>query len=136
MSSHTVKHHLKHQSLCLQAKLTCCPLAVQRLATTDWFTSRVSACGLFATAYPRSPSHLRADLRQLFGKLCRDDTPMVRRAAAFRLGKFAETMEPDLISKELIPLFQDLTQDGELTVNTAERAFKHQHAMLQIFRVL
>lgn len=38
---------------------------------------------------------------------------MVRRAAAFRLGKLAETMEPDMISKELIPLFQDLTQDGE-----------------------
>lgn len=37
---------------------------------------------------------------------------MVRRAAAFRLGKFAETMEADTISKEIIPLFQDLTQDG------------------------
>lgn len=96
-------------------------MLLQRLATTDWFTSRLSACGLFATAYPRSPSHLRADLRQLYGKLCRDDTPMVRRAAAFRLGNFAETMEPDLISKELIPLFQDLTQDGEAVVLITSR---------------
>lgn len=26
---------------------------IQRLTTGDWFTSRVSACGLFATAYTR-----------------------------------------------------------------------------------
>ena len=58
--------------------------------------------------------HLRAELRNLYGKLCRDDTPMVRRAAAFRLGKFADTVEIDVISKEIIPLFQDLTQDGKL----------------------
>ena len=55
---------------------------------------------------------------------------MVRRAAAFRLGKFAETMEPDLISKELIPLFQDLTQDGELIMIAAENKFEHSHATL------
>ena len=85
---------------------------MQRLATTDWFTSRVSSCGIFATAYPRAPQHLQADLRQLYGKLCRDDTPMVRRAAAFRLGKFAEMMQPEVVAKEMIPLFQDLTQDG------------------------
>ena len=89
---------------------------LQRLATTDWFTSRVSACGVFATAYSRAPQHLRADLRQLYSKLCRDDTPMVRRAAAFRLGRFAETMDPDTISKDIIPLFQDLTQDGKTAV--------------------
>ena len=39
---------------------------------------------------------------------------MVRRAAAFRLGKFADTVEPEIVSKEIIPLFQDLTQDGML----------------------
>ena len=39
---------------------------------------------------------------------------MVRRAAAFRLGKFADTVEPENVSKEIIPLFQDLTQDGML----------------------
>ena len=27
--------------------------AIQRLATGEWFTSRVSAAGLFATAYSR-----------------------------------------------------------------------------------
>lgn len=39
---------------------------------------------------------------------------MVRRAAAFRLGKFAEMIEPEAVAKEIIPLFQDLTHDGML----------------------
>ena len=87
---------------------------LQRLATTDWFTSRVSSCGIFATAYSRAPQHLQSDLRQLYAKLCHDDTPMVRRSAAFRLGKLAESMQPEAVSNDIIPLFQDLTQDGEL----------------------
>lgn len=57
---------------------------------------------------------MRPELRSLYGQLCRDDTPMVRRAAAHNLGKFAERVEPQCISRELIPLFQDLTVDGAL----------------------
>ena len=52
--------------------------AMQRLATGEWFTSRISACGLFAGAYARTTGSQRADLRQLYGLLCRDETPMVR----------------------------------------------------------
>ena len=51
--------------------------AMQRLATGEWFTSRISACGLFAGAYARTTGSQRADLRQLYGLLCRDETPMV-----------------------------------------------------------
>ena len=52
-------------------------------------------------------------LRQMFRSLCSDDTPMVRRAAAQHLGRFAETMEPDFIAQELVPTFQSLSMDGE-----------------------
>lgn len=85
----------------------------QRLATGEWFTSRVSATGLFATAYPRALPSLKAELRQLYSQLCRDETPMVRRAAAQKLGAFAAVVEGDLVSRELMPLFTDLMQDGE-----------------------
>ena len=84
----------------------------QRLATGDWFTSRVSACGLLATAYRRGPGTLRAELRSLYRDLTHDDTPMVRRAAAANLSKFAEAVEPEFISKELTTIFHELTQDG------------------------
>lgn len=37
---------------------------------------------------------------------------MVRRAAAQKLGGFAKTVEKDYVSRELMQLFTDLTQDG------------------------
>jgi hypothetical protein len=39
---------------------------------------------------------------------------MVRRAAAQRLGGFAKSVEKDYVSRELMPLFTDLMQDGEV----------------------
>jgi serine/threonine-protein phosphatase 2A regulatory subunit A len=88
-------------------------MLLQRLATGEWFTSRVSSCGAFISAYPQAPKSLQSDLRALFAHLCRDDTPMVRRAAAQNLASFARIVEPDLVPSEFLPLFQYLTQDGE-----------------------
>lgn len=59
---------------------------VKRLARGEWFTSRTSACALFATPYPNASSSSQEEMRKLFGALCHDDTPMVRRAAAKALG--------------------------------------------------
>ena len=52
----------------------------------EWFTSRTSACGLFSVAYGQAKDSTKQELRQLFRSLCGDDTPMVRRAAASKLG--------------------------------------------------
>ncbi len=84
----------------------------QRLATGEWFTSRVSSCGTFISAYPRAPENLKSDLRTLYAHLCRDETPMVRRAAAQNLAAFARMAEPELVPKDFVPLFHHLTQDG------------------------
>lgn len=52
----------------------------------EWFTSRTSACGLFSVAYRQAKDTTKQELRQMFRSLCGDDTPMVRRAAASKLG--------------------------------------------------
>ncbi|KAF5396137.1 hypothetical protein PHET_10473 [Paragonimus heterotremus] len=83
---------------------------LKRLATAEWFTSRTSACGLFSVIYRHSPNAVRADLRQTFRQLCTDDTPMVRRAAASRLGEFARCLEPDALRSDLLPLLPQLAQ--------------------------
>lgn len=70
---------------------------VRRLVQRDWYTSRISACGLFAVSYPHGSPAMRTEYRGLFGHLCRDDTPMVRRAAAHALGDFAKVLEPDVL---------------------------------------
>ena len=40
---------------------------------------------------------------------------MARRAAAQQLGKFAAALEPEYVKSEMLPLFIELTQDGEKT---------------------
>eukprot|EP00878_Enallax_costatus_P012475 GHUV01013028.1.p1 GENE.GHUV01013028.1~~GHUV01013028.1.p1 ORF type:complete len:408 (+),score=107.31 GHUV01013028.1:178-1401(+) len=89
---------------------------IKRLAQGEWFTSRVSACGLFAVAYPRANASQHAELRQMFTQLCHDETPMVRRAAAQKLGPFAAVVERDVVSRDLLPLFTDLTSDDQDSV--------------------
>lgn len=85
----------------------------QRLGAGEWFTARVSACGLFHIAYPSAPELLRSELRVVYNQLCHDDMPMVRRSAALNLGKFAATVEPMYLKSDIMTFFRDLTQDGK-----------------------
>ena len=55
---------------------------VQRLSRGEWFTSRTSACALYAPVYDKVGPAIQEDLRRGFAALGSDDTPMVRRAAA------------------------------------------------------
>lgn len=48
--------------------------------------------------------------------MCRDDTPMVRRAAASKLGEFAKVVEEDHLKNEFYPIFEDLAKDDQDSV--------------------
>lgn len=82
------------------------------MAAGEWFTARVSSCGLFHIAYPSAPEAQKAELRAMYGQLCQDDMPMVRRSAATNLGKFAATVEAAHLKSDIMSVFDDLTQDG------------------------
>ncbi len=95
---------------------------VQRLATGDWFTSRISACALFATIYsglPDTAPHLRTSIVNMYKALARDETPMVRRAAASNIGNVTTAVaaiDPDKVSDELYAVFSDLVKDEQDSV--------------------
>lgn len=95
---------------------------VRRLATGDWFTSRISACSLFATAYsrvPRERSDLRIEILAMYKLLARDETPMVRRAAASNIGhvtRAVSSLEPQLVASDLLPVFSNLVDDEQDSV--------------------
>lgn len=91
------------------------PLII-RLASGDWFTSRTSACGLFSVAYPRVSNTAKAELRAKFKKLCEDDTPMVRRSAAAKLGQFAKVLEKDFVKEDIVKLWTQLAWDEQDSV--------------------
>jgi serine/threonine-protein phosphatase 2A regulatory subunit A len=93
---------VREQAVAVVAHLTRMPQAlpdvapyvacVKRLAAADWFTAKVSACGLVAPLLAvLASSHSPADphataLCTVFQELCQDETPMVRRAAAAQVG--------------------------------------------------
>lgn len=95
---------------------------VERLADGDWFTSRISACSIFADLYSRMPqdrSDLRTEILELYKCLVHDVTPMVRRAAASNIGHFAKAVHaysPTIVCDELLPLFADLVGDEQDSV--------------------
>lgn len=86
---------------------------IGRLQGADWFTGRVSACGLVATAYTASKEEeAKTGLIANFAALCKDETPMVRRAAASALeGIFDATRLVDKAT-DVMPLFLSLCSDN------------------------
>ncbi|OLN81806.1 Protein phosphatase PP2A regulatory subunit A [Colletotrichum chlorophyti] len=91
------------------------PLTV-RLSKADWFTSKVSGCGLYTTPYKKVSPPIQEELRKQFGQLVHDETPMVRRQAATNLAKFVKEMPAAIVVEEMIPLFQHLAQDDQDSV--------------------
>ncbi|KAJ3028266.1 hypothetical protein HDV00_010537 [Rhizophlyctis rosea] len=89
---------------------------VKRLSIGDWFTSRTSACGIYAPVYASSSPSTQDDLRKAYTQLCHDDTPMVRRAAATHLGKLTKKLAKDHVVTEVLPLFTNLAQDEQDSV--------------------
>ncbi|KAJ1445460.1 armadillo-type protein [Pelagophyceae sp. CCMP2097] len=84
---------------------------VRRLGGHEWFTARISACGLCAA--PAAGD--RAALRAVFSQLCRDDTPMVRRVAAAKLGAVAAGGAAG-VDSDLANLFRALAEDDQDSV--------------------
>ncbi|GJN66706.1 protein phosphatase PP2A regulatory subunit A [Purpureocillium lilacinum] len=91
------------------------PLTI-RLSKADWFTSKVSGCGLYTTPYKKVSPPVQEQLRQQFGLLVHDETPMVRRQAATNMAKFVKEMPAAIVIDEMIPLFQHLVQDDQDSV--------------------
>lgn len=54
-----------------------------------------------------------------FRNLCSDDTPMVRRAAASKLGEFAKVLELDNVKSEIIPMFSNLASDEQVSQSSS-----------------
>ncbi|KAI9576379.1 hypothetical protein GQX74_009433 [Glossina fuscipes] len=63
--------------------------------------------------FTKSRKPEKAELRGNFRKLCQDETPMVCRAAASKLGEFAKI---EYLKSDLIPNFLQLAQDDQINI--------------------
>ncbi|KAH3757650.1 phosphoprotein phosphatase A [Pelomyxa schiedti] len=89
---------------------------VKRLAAREWFTSRASAASLIPHAYPHTLESSKKETRGLLFQLCRDETPVVRRACISAIGILSKHLEPAVIKDELVPVFQLLAADEQDSV--------------------
>lgn len=87
-----------------------------RLASMDWFTSRISACNLLHSIYKRVPEDHQIQLRKSFIKLCGDETPMVRREATSSMGKFVAELEYKDARDEMLSPLAALSKDDQDSV--------------------
>lgn len=87
------------------------PLVI-RLSQAEWFTGRVSSISLFYHAFPRANAQ-RDRLRKKFMELCQEDTPMIRRACASKIGEFSTQLTQNEELKELLPIFRQLSHDDQ-----------------------
>lgn len=95
-----------------------------RLSTKEWFTARISAAGLIAADYVRlRDPELQSLHLDYFTRLCKDDTPMVRRVAAQHLGKMMKNVvevmgrktlaEDGVINQVLMPLYEEFASNEQ-----------------------
>lgn len=71
------------------------------LATAEFFTARASACAFIVKVYNKVSDANKANLRQVFKSLVKDETPMVRRSALKYLPTLCEALPPNIITGEI-----------------------------------
>ena len=78
---------------------------IGRLANKEWYTGRMSACTLIPVAFPRmmGQRELRNVHLEYFGKLCKDDVPMVRRVASKNLRMLLYTVVETTTTSANVP---------------------------------
>ena len=89
---------------------------VLRMAGKDLFTSRVSAASLFHVGYKNLPAARQREFRTMYFKLCADDAPMVRRAAASNLSNLAREAGLVDVQQEFLDPFRKLSEDDQDSV--------------------
>jgi len=119
---------------------------ITRLANKEWFTARISACVLITVSFKKFTNSEQEQQANHFANLCRDDVPMVRRAAAQNLGnvvlsivetKGVLSVGPGgMLTTAFIPLYEELAsneQPDSVRLHTTENcmAFGKGMALLQ-----
>ena len=117
---------------------------IERLATKEWFTARISACYLIPVAFSQmSTEEMQLKHVNYFSKLCKDDAPMVRRIASRNLGPLLYTVVENLgivslsegtgvVSTTLLDLYESLAggdQPDSVRLHTTQNCVSFGEAM-------
>ncbi len=82
------------------------------ISNQEYFTGKVSACYLIRMAYEKAGKE-REKLRNLYYKLCDDETPLIKRTAAKEFGPLCLVMEKEIVNPEMINYFKKFMSDSD-----------------------
>lgn len=91
---------------------------IKRLSITEWFSSRVSATGLYASVVKKlsASSAAQEELLVMYKTLCLDEAPMVRRAAATNLPGVIAVLQDAKFEGSIYSMFQSQVNDDQDSV--------------------
>lgn len=84
---------------------------IKTLAASEWFSARIAACYLFSIPLRILDAQSQHELIMLYCDLAKDDTPMVRRAAALNIGQILNSISEQAYKDQIMSLFDSLTVD-------------------------
>ena len=89
---------------------------LNKLSSKDWYTSRSAAASLYHIVFSRISEKYKNDLSTSFLRLCRDETPSVRRIASqflVPMFKAARSSENQSFLSSLLEVYRSLCNDDQ-----------------------
>jgi serine/threonine-protein phosphatase 2A regulatory subunit A len=82
------------------------------ISSQEYFTGKVSAGHLIRMCYEKAGKE-REKLKNLYFKLCDDETPLIKRTAAKEFGPLCLVMEKEVVNPEMITYFKKFMADSD-----------------------
>jgi len=89
----------------------------------ELFYARVSACHIIADMYSILTEADRIALREIYGRLCKDELSIVRRAAAMEFINVAKHVDSETLGGEMVELLKVLCTDESQTIQVVAIEF-------------
>ena len=87
------------------------PMILQ-IAENPMFQTKVSSCYLIRVVYPKAGNY-KDKLRELYFKLCDDDTPIIKRTAAKEFGQFCLVLEKEIVHSEMVTYYKKFMTESD-----------------------
>jgi len=82
------------------------------ISNQENFTGKISACYMIRMVYQKS-SKDKEKLRSLYFKLCDEDVPLIKKAAAKEFGMLCTVMEKEFVNPDMINYFKKLMNESD-----------------------
>lgn len=85
---------------------------IYNISSQENFTGKVSSCYMIRMVYQKAAKD-KEKLKSLYFKLCDEELPLIKRAAAMEFGQLCMVMEKEVINPDMINYFKKLMNESD-----------------------